>query len=106
RVSGYRPTAHISIDSNDTSEGLLTIIEDLLYGTSESEPYFPTIIEVTSIFGSFGGLIIVDNGNGTWTAIDEADHYITMLGSTEFRIDFADATYLDSDTYEISSTNL
>ena len=41
-----------------------------------------------------------------WSAIDESDTYITMLDDTTFQIVGADATYLDPDTYEISSTNV
>ena len=40
------------------------------------------------------------------SAIDESDTYINMINATTFQIDGADATYLDPDTYEVSSTNI
>jgi len=53
---------------------------------------------------TFGNLVIVDNGDGTWTAIDSADQYITMDSPTQFTISNVDATYSDPDTYEVSTT--
>jgi hypothetical protein len=104
-VSGHRPTMHISINSIETDPAVLEILENMLYGSEVSAPRFPTILEVAELFGSVGALIIVDNGDGTWTAIDSSDDYITMLDETTFQIDNADATFLDISTYEISTTN-
>ena len=39
-------------------------------------------------------------------AIDESDNYINMIDSTTFEIVGANATFLDPDTYNISSTNI
>ena len=80
-------------------------MEDNLYGTETSDPSLPTIMEVAEYFGYLGALIIVDHGDGTWSAIDESNRYITMLDDTTFQIDDADALIL-IDTYEISSTNV
>lgn len=102
---GYRPTVHISIDSNDTPPLVLEGIEDILYGSDTSDPYFPSISEILSLFESLGSLVIIDNGDGTWKAIDASDNYITMLNSTTFQIDGADATFLDATTYTITTTN-
>ncbi len=102
---GYRPTVHISIDSNDTEPEVLQGILDILWGTDTTAPYFPSIGEILGLFESLGSLIIVDNGDGTWQAIDASDNYITMTNSTTFQIDNADATYLDPTTYQISTTN-
>jgi hypothetical protein len=104
KMRGYRPTVHISIDSNETDSDILEYLEDILYGTDTTNPYFPSISEILDMFQSLGNLIIVDNGDGTWQAIDQAGEYITMVNDTTFRIDNADATYLNPTTYEISST--
>lgn len=106
RTVGVRPTVHISIDSRTTPDEIMTTITNLLYGTSTNNPRLPTIDEITEFFGYLGALIIVDYGDGTWTAIDESDIYISMLDSDTFQIDGADATMLDASTYEISSTNV
>jgi hypothetical protein len=101
-----RPTIHISIDSRNAPPEILSMLEDILYGTDVSEPSLPSLEDISELFGYLGALIIVDHGDGTWSAIDESDSYITMIDSTTFQIDDADATYLDSVTYEISSTNV
>ena len=106
KIPGYRPTVHISIDSTKTPPDLMNILEDILYGTDISEPYLPPIIEMAEYFGYLGSLIIVDHGDGTWSAIDGLDTYVDMLDSTTFQIEDADATYLDPETYEISTTNV
>jgi hypothetical protein len=106
RVAKFRPTVHIAIDSTETPPGLLQSIEDILYGTQDSSPSLPTIGQILDMFGYLGALIIVDHGDGTWSAIDESDTYISMTNPTTFQIDNADTTYLDATTYQISSTNV
>lgn len=104
-VIGHRPTMHISIDSRITDPVTLQILENFLYGSDVSAPRLPPIDEVAQLFGALGALIIIDNGDGTWTAVDASDDYITMLDGSTFQIDNADATYLDLSTYEISTTD-
>lgn len=103
---GYRPTVHISIDSNDTDPEVLQAIEDILWGTDTTAPHFPSISEILNLFQSLGALIIVDNGDGTWQAIDNGDNYITMINPTQFQIDGADVVIINATTYQISTTNL
>lgn len=106
KLDGFRPTVHISIDSTKTDPIILELIENQLYGTEFSDASLPTILQLADYFGYLGALIIVDHNDGTWSAIDESDTYITMLNTTTFWIENADAVYLDSDTYTISSTNV
>lgn len=105
RLKGLRPTVHISIDSTKTPPEVMQILENQLYGTDSVGPSLPSISEVAGYFGYLGELIIIDHGDGSWTAIDGSDTYITMLNATTFQIDNVDPTYLDADTYEISSTS-
>jgi hypothetical protein len=106
KIRNFRPTVHIAIDSRNTPPEILSILESKLYGTKQSGASFPELIEVMQYFGYLGALLIIDHGDGTWTAIDEANGYITMLDYTTFSIDKADVTYLDAVTYTISSTNV
>jgi hypothetical protein len=105
KLEGFRPTVHVSIDSNKVSSELLNQLEDMLYGTATKDPELPSLQDLAEYFGYLGALIIVDYGNGVWAAVDETDTFITMIDDTTFQIDRADVTYLDPDTYEISSTN-
>lgn len=106
RLEGFRPTVHISIDSTKTPPDVMKVMEDQLYGTATLEPRLLTISEIAGYYGHLGALYIVDHGDGSWSAVDGSDNYITMLDDTTFQIDNADATYLDPETYEISSTNV
>lgn len=105
-----KPMVHITIDSTTAPPDSLSELEAMLYGTDDLTPKFPDILELARMFGYVGILTIVDNGDGTWTATDLGDEYIdvyiTMLDDTTFRIDHANVTYSDADTYDISSTDL
>ena len=105
-IPGIRPTVHLTIDSRTTPPQILEILEKTLYGTEDINPSLPPITEIGEYFGYLGALLIIDHGNGTWTAIDESDTYIDMLDETTFQIEGADATYLEPEMYEISTTNV
>jgi len=51
-ISGYRPTAHLVIDSRTTPRPILSEIEDILYGTDETISRLPTPQEIITIFSS------------------------------------------------------
>lgn len=48
-VSGFKPTACVTIDSTKVSEAAMTAIENALYGSGEKEAYLPLPDEVKSI---------------------------------------------------------
>lgn len=106
KINKHRPTVHISIDSRHTPPDILELVEAKLYGTSSISPSLPSIEDISEFFGYLGALLIVDHGDGSWSAIDQSDAYITMLDPTTFQINNVDATYLDSVTYKVSSTNV
>lgn len=49
-VEGYKPTAHLVIDSTKVDAEKLAQLEELLYGTEEKEASLPTPDEVIAIF--------------------------------------------------------
>lgn len=100
-VHGFRPTAHIILDSRYTNELLLQNIEDVLYGNEINNATLPAISTLTAFIGNWVILRITDNGNGTWTA-DGPANYISMLDATAFQIVQANAVYTDVNTYMIS----
>jgi hypothetical protein len=103
-LSGYRPTVHVVVDSTKAPPEVTALIEDILYGTDESDPRFPDISELRSLFETIGVLTIIDNGDGTWTAVDVSNEYISMDSPTQFTITGADVAYLDASTYTIATT--
>lgn len=102
-VDGYRPTTHAIIDSRNLDPEILLAIEEILYGTEEDDAYLPSLEELTTLIVEWGLIIIIDHGDGTWTA-KGPDEYFEMLDSTTFEITEANAVFLDADTYEISSS--
>lgn len=105
-IDGFRPTVHVCINSTKTPPEILQMLEDQLYGTATTGPSLPTFQEIAQYFGYLGALIIVDHGDGSWSAIDASNGYITMLDETSFLIENADVVYLDEVTFQISSTNV
>lgn len=52
-VDGIAPTAHFIIDSRETPTGLLSYIEDILYGTELTSPRLPSAGELAYLFNVF-----------------------------------------------------
>lgn len=106
-VSGFRPTAHITIDSTAIDASILAEIEDILYGTITDEPRIPTISELRVLIDGdttpVNFLIIIDNGDGTWSAEGSSD-VVTEITPTTYDITADSAVFLDEDTFEISTT--
>lgn len=48
-VTGHKPTATVTLNSTKLSAAQLKAIEDVLYGTTEKEPYLPLPDEVKTI---------------------------------------------------------
>lgn len=49
QMFGIRPTSHISFDSRRMNPGDLAEIEDLLYGTVETEPLLPELVDLLEL---------------------------------------------------------
>lgn len=107
-ISGMRPTAHVILDSTDIDPYLLSDIEDLLYGTPSLPPSLVSISELIPYVMGWVRTLIVDHGDGSWSAISESDDaqitYLDPPFNTIFQIEGVDAEYTDPDTYEITTT--
>jgi hypothetical protein len=104
-VPNFRSTVHAIFDSRLLPSFLLTDIEDMLYGSPESEPYLPSLAELVAFVQDWASLMITDHGDGTWSAEEHSTAdgaYITMLDVTTFQIDAETVVYLDADTYTIT----
>ena len=101
-VPGFRPSAHLIFDTRKIGSLLLQDIEKALYGDDLNDAKLPSISTFTSFISNWVIIRIIDNYDGTWTAIGP-DNLITMLDSTTFQIIQANAEYLDADTYVIGN---
>ena len=95
-------SAHLIIEAKTAYSWTIAALEDVLYGTDEAEASLPLPTEIFDIFEANSILQIIDNGDGTWTAIGP-DDVITMLDSTTFQIDWPSAVYIDANSYTIHS---
>lgn len=65
-VSGYKPTASITIDSTKVSPSALAALEDILYGSQATEPRLPMPDEVFAILGSSAAITLtIEAPSGT-----------------------------------------
>jgi hypothetical protein len=60
---------------------------------------------LASFIRSWERLIIINNGDGTWTAISNEDGIIVMTDASTFEITSDSAVYLDDDSYTIGSSD-
>jgi hypothetical protein len=101
-VTGYRRTAHYIIDSRMTDPLALSAVEDILYGTSSLTARLPLPAELFTIFETNSSFVVVDNGDGSFTA-SGTDFEVFMSGTDEFTIDTPSAVFIDADSYTLSS---
>ena len=102
-VNGYRPTAHITIDTRHMDVTRLAELEATLYGTTTTAAAMPGAQTIFDLLNFGDVIVITDNGDGTWDA-EGSYHNVYLTGPDTFRIDNVDATDNGNDTYTISST--
>lgn len=104
-IEGFRPTAHVMIDSRNLDPLTLAEIENMLYGTYGQDAYLPTIKSLYDMM-NYGDIVVVrDNGDGTWEA-EGSYKYISVDEATgEFQISNVSAVDHGDGTYDVASTN-
>lgn len=101
-VPGRTRSAHLIIDNSAAYSWVVTDIEEILYGTGTQDPRLPLPEELYDIVEAGSILLVVDNGDGTFS-VTGPDDVIIMLTSTTFEITWPSVINLDADTYQISS---
>ena len=51
-MTGFKPTASITIDSTKVDSTKLEALEDILYGTANADPYLPLPDEIATLFAA------------------------------------------------------
>lgn len=105
-VEGYRASSHFILDSRYLDPAMLEEVEQILYGTEAFDARLPSTEELLLLVGGFYVISVEDNGDGTWTATSNTgyDDLIDVDIDDVFTITGINATYLDSETYQISDT--
>lgn len=104
-VYGYKPTAHLILDSRKIDESLLADLEVIFYGDDISDPKLPPMQSLVTFIQRWERLMITDNGDGTWSASTIEPGIIEMLDADTFQLNNVNGVYLDADTYEIQSSD-
>jgi hypothetical protein len=76
-VTGYKPTATLTIDSTKVNATALQTLEDTIYGTAGQDPRLPTPDEVLAMFS--GTVVSVTPAVPTY---DQPTHTITIPSTT------------------------
>lgn len=101
-IPSVKPASHLVVDTELADPEAISELEDLLYGTSTTAPRLPTPLEIVDVFGNYATLVIIDHGDGTWTAMGP-DDMVHMLDATTFEIVSPTVDYISEDTYTVSS---
>lgn len=101
-ISEYKPTSHVIIDSRTTDPTVLALIEATLYGDDDNDASLPDIADLIALYDTDNELIVIDNGDGTFTVTGPADT-VRMIDGTTFEITGPTAVFIDDDSYTISS---
>lgn len=102
KVSGYRSTAYVVVDSRYTHPVTLGSIEDILYGSDSGISRLPTPEELVTIFDIPVVFEVADNEDGTFTVAGPGDTVLD-IGLGKFVVDYGTVVEVDPDTYTISS---
>jgi hypothetical protein len=105
KVEGFRPTAHIIIDTRHMAPARIAEIENLLYGSDSSLAGMPTPQTIFDLLNYGDTIIVTDLGDGNFS-VEGAYENVYMVEPGVFRVDNVDGeTYADG-TFRISSTNV
>lgn len=100
-VPNSRASAHFVFDTRAVLPSILQAVEAILYGTDSTDPRFPSLDELIAIFESNSLYVIIDNGDGSWTAIGP-DDAISVDGD-EITLNWPWVDVIDDDTYRIKT---
>lgn len=102
-VPGGARSAHFIVNSLKANPTQLAVLEDILYGGPESEPRLPYPWEVMTILDEIPDFQIIDNGDGTYTAISD-DTKVSMVTDVIFQLTNDTVIEIDDVSYTASST--
>lgn len=101
-IPTVKPAAHLIVDTSIAYPEAIQALEDILYGSENTEPRLPDPVELMALFEEYAIFVVIDHGDGTWTA-SGPDEMVHMLDATTFEIVSPTVEYLDEDTYSVRS---
>lgn len=104
-IPGFRPTAHLILDTRKIDPLLLGSIEQDLYGNTYATASLIPMQDLVEYITEWFRVKIIDNNDGTWTAISKFDGFIEFGLDGFFDIIHVNAVYLNDVTFIISDTD-
>lgn len=77
-VPGFKPTAHLTIDSRKADADALSILETMLYGGEGTNPELPLPEDVIALFSGTDGIEVIPEAP-TWNALSDE---VTIVDTT------------------------
>lgn len=102
-IQGFRPTAHIVIDTRHMSQNRINAVESIIYGTEIKAPSMPSPQIIFDLLNFGDSIIVTDKGNGTFTVEGSYDN-VYMLDDGTFRVENINGTNNGDGTYTITTT--
>lgn len=107
---GFRPTAHIILDSRELDPWLLEDLELKLYGGPFSVPDLPPLPELVSFMDGWYRWKVTDNGDGTYTLLSGRPGMLIFTGDSLeifqalgiYVVDHGDGSFTVYDTYDVA----
>lgn len=100
-VENARPTSHMILDSRQL-EWVTRRIEDIIYGTDETDPRLPTPDELYELYEAATDLRIRYNYDGSYTASGD-DELLQVHGDGSFTINSPSALKMDDGLFSVRS---
>lgn len=95
-------SAHLIVDGGVSYLSTMADLESILYGSEAADPRIPRPEELMQIFENHSILLVIDHGDGSWTATGP-DDIIKWLDGTSFQIDWPSAVETGPSEYTLSS---
>lgn len=92
------PASHYVIYVSELNPGAYEALLDILHGTASSDPSMPSVLELIDLVAEFAVFVVVDNGDGTWTATGP-DDAIDISDPNIFEIIGPSVVPIDRDSY-------
>jgi hypothetical protein len=101
-VPESNPSAHLIIDTTYAWPEVMSVFEDILYGSESQTPRMPLPSEILDIFEVNARYRVIDNGDGTFT-LEMPDEDLDWISPTLFETYWPKIVYIDSESYLIES---
>lgn len=105
KVEGFRPTAHIIIDTRHMDAARISAIETMMYGDDSQFASMPSPQQIFDLLSFGDAIVVTDNGDGTFDVTGSYEN-VYMIDVGVFRVDNIDGIDNGDGTFTISSTNL